>query len=159
MDTQIFYSKKFEIEFWLVPKSWNHFSFVNISPTLVIDTSMERSSRVLHHENPKTWISFQRSSKLNFDLCRRAKIIFVSWSFSYCVKYASGTVLCIVFTLYYKTFTDTLYCHSYLLNKVLSFVPFCLLPSLAFLSMGSFVSNAVLAAQCLLARATTRQQN
>ena len=23
-------------------KSWNHLSFVNISPTLVIDTSMER---------------------------------------------------------------------------------------------------------------------
>ena len=27
-------------------KSWNHFSFVNISPTLVIDASMEWSSRV-----------------------------------------------------------------------------------------------------------------
>ena len=27
-------------------KSWNHLSFVNISPTLVIDTSMEWSSRV-----------------------------------------------------------------------------------------------------------------
>ena len=27
--------------------------FVNISPTLVIDTSMERSSRVLHHGKPK----------------------------------------------------------------------------------------------------------
>ena len=35
----------------------NH-SFVNISPTLVIDTSMERSSRVLHHGNPKIWFFF-----------------------------------------------------------------------------------------------------
>ena len=47
-----FFSKKFEIEFWLVPNSWNHPSFVNISPTIVIDTSMERSSRVLQHGNP-----------------------------------------------------------------------------------------------------------
>ena len=53
----IFYSKKFKIEFWLVfwlvPKSWNHLSFVNISPTLVIDTSMERSSCVLHMDAKK----------------------------------------------------------------------------------------------------------
>ena len=34
--------------------------FVNISPTLVIDTSMERSSRVLHYENPKIWIFFPK---------------------------------------------------------------------------------------------------
>ena len=33
------------------PEKRNHFSFVNISPTLVIDTSMERSSRVLQHRN------------------------------------------------------------------------------------------------------------
>ena len=33
-------------------------TFVNISPTLVIDTSMERSSRVLHHGNPKIWFFF-----------------------------------------------------------------------------------------------------
>ena len=53
-----FFSKKFEIKFWLVPKSWNHLSFVNISPTLVIDTSMERSSRVLLHGNIKIWFLF-----------------------------------------------------------------------------------------------------
>ena len=41
---------KVEIEFWLVTKCWYHIRFVNISPTLVIDTSMERSSRVLCHE-------------------------------------------------------------------------------------------------------------
>ena len=35
------------------PEKRNHLSFVNISPTLVIDTSMERSSRVLQHGNPK----------------------------------------------------------------------------------------------------------
>ena len=37
------------------PEKRNHHSFVNISPTLVIDASMERSSRVLHHGNPKIW--------------------------------------------------------------------------------------------------------
>ena len=49
------FSKKFE--FWLLTKSWNHLSFVNISPTLVINMSMERSSQVLQHGNPKMWIS------------------------------------------------------------------------------------------------------
>ena len=78
------------------PEKRNHHSFVNISPTLVIDTSMERSSRVLHHWNIKIWLKktklnfdlffffskfeiefwlFFLSSKLNFDLCWRAEII------------------------------------------------------------------------------------
>ena len=35
------------------PEKRNYPSFVNISPTLVIDTSMERSSRVLHHVHGK----------------------------------------------------------------------------------------------------------
>ena len=35
------------------PKKRYHHSFVNISPTLVIDTSMERCSRELHHGNQK----------------------------------------------------------------------------------------------------------
>ena len=47
------------------PEKRYHHSFVNISPTLAIDTSMERSSRVLHHENQKIWFFFSRSSKLN----------------------------------------------------------------------------------------------
>ena len=51
-----------------------HHSFVNISPTFVIDTSMERSSRVLHHGNPKIWIFFQKSSK--FEICLLTK----SWN-------------------------------------------------------------------------------
>ena len=63
-------SSKFE--FWLLTKSWNHLSFVNISPTLVIDTSMERSSRVLHHGNPKIWIFFQKSSKFEFWLLTKS---------------------------------------------------------------------------------------
>ena len=41
------------------PEKRNHPDFVNISPTLVIDTSMERSSRVLQHGNPKIWF-FQK---------------------------------------------------------------------------------------------------
>ena len=57
------------------PEKRNESGFVNISPTLVIDTSMERSSRVLHHENPKIWFFFQKNLKLNFDLCQRAEIV------------------------------------------------------------------------------------
>ena len=64
-----FFSKKFE--FWLVTKSWNHLSFVSISPTLVIDTSMERSSWVLHHRNPQKLIFF-----LKFKFWRSTK----SWN-------------------------------------------------------------------------------
>ena len=52
-------------------KTWNHLSFVNISPTLVIDTSMERSSRVLHHGNPKIGF-FQKSSKFEFWLLTKS---------------------------------------------------------------------------------------
>ena len=59
-----FSQKSSKFEFWLSTKSWNYHSFVNISPTLVIDTSMERSSRVLHHGNPK--IRFFFSKKLEF---------------------------------------------------------------------------------------------
>ena len=53
----------FKFEFWIVTKSWKHPCFVNISLTLVIDTSMEKSSRVLQHGNPKIWIF---SKKLEF---------------------------------------------------------------------------------------------
>ena len=48
------------------PEKRNHHSFVNMSPILVIDTSMERSSRVLHHGNPKIWFFF-KVWNLNFD--------------------------------------------------------------------------------------------
>ena len=65
--------KKFEIgeiEFcpypeFLYAEKKNRPGFVNISPTLVIDTSTERSSRVLQYENQKIWFFFQKSSKLN----------------------------------------------------------------------------------------------
>ena len=52
-------------------KRYQH-SFINISPTLVIDTSMERSSRVLHHGNPKIWICFQNSLKSEFRLVTKS---------------------------------------------------------------------------------------
>ena len=58
-----FFQKSSKLEFWLLTKNWNHLSFVNISPTLVIDTSMKWSSRVLHHGNPEMW-NFSKSSKL-----------------------------------------------------------------------------------------------
>ena len=60
METPIFFfvSKKFEIEFCPYPdfpyaEKRNHHSFVNISPTLVIYTSTERSLRVVQHGNQK----------------------------------------------------------------------------------------------------------
>ena len=74
-----FLQKTSKFEIWLLTKSWNHLSFVNISPTLVIDTSMERSLRVLQHGNPKIWIFFPkkvRNSKFVF--WRRAEITLAS---------------------------------------------------------------------------------
>ena len=55
----------------------NRPGFVNISPTLVIDTSTERSSRVLQH-GKKNWFfskKFEIEFDLYFDLCWRAEII------------------------------------------------------------------------------------
>ena len=48
------------------PEKRNHHSFVDISPTLVIDTSMERSSRVLHHEKKKMDSLTKKYAYLNF---------------------------------------------------------------------------------------------
>ena len=61
------------------PEKRYHHSFVNISPTLVIiDTSMERSSRVLHHGNPKIWFFFQKVLNSKFVFWRRAEITLAS---------------------------------------------------------------------------------
>ena len=67
-----FFQKSSKFEFWLLTKSWNHLSFVNISPTLVIDISMERFSRVLHHGNSKIGFFFQKSSKFKFWLLTKS---------------------------------------------------------------------------------------
>ena len=67
-----FFQKSSKFEFWLLTKSWNHLSFVNISPKLVIDTSMERSLRVLQHGNKKIWFFFQKSSKFEFWLLTKS---------------------------------------------------------------------------------------
>ena len=64
-----FFSQSLKFEFWLVTKSWNHLSFVNISPTLVINTSMERSSQVLATACKLKNLIFFKSSESNFDLC------------------------------------------------------------------------------------------
>ena len=48
-------------------KIYRH-SFVNISPTFLIDTSMERSSRVLHHGNIKIWFFFSKQFEIEFGL-------------------------------------------------------------------------------------------
>ena len=50
-----FFKKVWNSNFWLVTKSWNHPSFVNISPTLVINTSMERSSQFLAYAVHNDW--------------------------------------------------------------------------------------------------------
>ena len=61
--------KKVLIEFWLVPKYWNHPSFINISPTVVIDTSMEWCSRVpTISRRPQNLISSKKRSKISFNL-------------------------------------------------------------------------------------------
>ena len=67
--------KSLKFKFWLVTKSWNPPGFVNISPTLVIDASMETSSRVLRHGNKKKFaIFFKKVWNSNFDLCWIAEI-------------------------------------------------------------------------------------
>ena len=48
------------------PEKKKHHSLVNISPRVETDTWMERSLKVLQHENLK--FSFQRKSKLSFEL-------------------------------------------------------------------------------------------
>ena len=58
-----------EIEFCPYPEfpyaeKRNRPGFVNINPTLVIDASMERSSRVLHHENSKIWFFFPKKFEI-----------------------------------------------------------------------------------------------
>ena len=61
------------------PEKRNQHSFVNMSPTLEIDTSMERSSRTLYHGNPKNWFFFfKKVRNSNFDFWRRAEITLAS---------------------------------------------------------------------------------
>ena len=61
------------------PEKRNCPGFVNISHTLVTDTSMERSSRVLQHWNPKIWRKkIKKVRNSNFDLWRRAEITLAS---------------------------------------------------------------------------------
>ena len=63
-----FFKKVRNSNFDFLTKSWNHLSFVNISPTLVIDTSTERSSRVLQHGNQEIWLFFSKKFEIEFDL-------------------------------------------------------------------------------------------
>ena len=72
METQkfdFFFQKSSKFEFWLLTKIWNHLSFVNISPTLVIETSIEWSSRVLHHGNPEMWNFFKKFEVDKIEFC------------------------------------------------------------------------------------------
>ena len=69
----LFSSKKFEIEFCLYPdfpfaKKRNRPDFVDISPTLVIDTSTKRYLRVLQLGNQNFFLK-KFEFELYFDLC------------------------------------------------------------------------------------------
>ena len=66
-----FFQKSSKFKIWLLTKNWNHLRFVDISPTLVIDTSMERYSRVLQHGNPKFFF-FQKSLKFEIWLLTKS---------------------------------------------------------------------------------------
>ena len=67
-----FFKKVRNLNFYFLTKSWNPLNFVNISPTLEIDASMERSSWVLHHGNPKNFFS-QKSLKFKFWLLMKSR--------------------------------------------------------------------------------------
>ena len=97
-----FFQKSSKFEFWLLTKSWNYLlSFVNISPTLVIDTSMEWSSRVLQHGNPEMWKFFKKVrnwrncilSVLRVSVCREKKSTWLRQYQSYISNwYVNGKV-------------------------------------------------------------------
>ena len=53
----------------LYPEWRSHHSFVNIIPALVIDTSMERSSRVLHHANSKICKKISKKFEIRILTC------------------------------------------------------------------------------------------
>ena len=77
METQkfdFFFLKSSKLEFLLLMKSWNHLSFINISPTLVIDTSMEWSSRVLQHGNPEMWKFLKKFEIDEIEFCPYSEI-------------------------------------------------------------------------------------
>ena len=75
-----FFPKKFEIEFcpypeFLYAENRNRPGFVDISPTLVIDTSTERYLRVLQHGKQEFFfLKFEIEFDLYCDLCWRAEI-------------------------------------------------------------------------------------
>ena len=65
----ILFQKVWNSKIWLLTMSWNHLSFVNISPTLVIDTSMKRSSRELQHGSPKMWNFYKKFEIDEIEFC------------------------------------------------------------------------------------------
>ena len=56
--------KSSKLNFDLCQRAEINLSFANISPTLVIDTSIERPSRVLQHGNLKNWFFFKKVRNL-----------------------------------------------------------------------------------------------
>ena len=79
-------------------------SSISCSPTLVIDTSMERSLRVLQHGNP-IFLNLELNFDLYFDLCQRAEIFQVGLSMNLYVDIgdASSSLRGSTFSLMCKT--------------------------------------------------------
>ena len=59
-----FFQKSLKFKFWLLTKSWNHLSFVNISPTLVLIHQWNDLHEYYTMETNKCE-NFSKSSKLN----------------------------------------------------------------------------------------------
>ena len=62
-----FLQKSSKFEFWLLTKSWNHLSFVNISPTLVIDNQRKGLHENYTMETQKFDFFFKKVRNSNFD--------------------------------------------------------------------------------------------
>ena len=71
------------------PEKRNHLSFVNISPTLVIDTSMERSSRALQHGNQNNMIFLRKNAYLSV-----SAVMFCKQFLAYAVRMGWSAFLC-----------------------------------------------------------------
>ena len=74
------------------PEKRNHLSFVNISPTLVIDASMERSSVL----EPKVWFSMKNTCLPECFCCHvlqqfLAYAVHIDWCYHSIHKHSSGS--------------------------------------------------------------------
>ena len=96
-----FFQKSLKFEFWLVLKCWNNLSFVNSYQSYIsnwyINGKVFKSTTTWKHKNLTSKNSklnfecFFLSSKLNFDLCRRAEVIRVGLNMHLCVDIGNAS--------------------------------------------------------------------